>query len=74
MSTKYNVSTDFRPDNIPDELKTFDRITGIDLDNCNDADTGEIADLAMDIMDDVDSYTEISPSNERPYHRSGQKT
>lgn len=37
-------------------------MTGVDLDNCRDADSGEIADWAMDIMGDVDGYTEISPS------------
>jgi hypothetical protein len=37
-------------------------IVGVDLDNCRDSDSGEIDDWAMDIIDQLDSYTEISPS------------
>lgn len=37
-------------------------ITGIDLDDCCDPDTGEIADWAQDIIERLDSYTEVSPS------------
>ena len=34
----------------------------IDLDNCVDTKTGEIAGLAQEIVTDLDSYTELSPS------------
>lgn len=37
-------------------------VTGIDLDHCRDAATGEIADWALEIAAKVDSYTEVSPS------------
>lgn len=35
---------------------------GVDLDDCRDPDTGEIADGVWEIIDALDSYTEISPS------------
>lgn len=37
-------------------------IVGIDLDDCRDPDTGEIADWAKNIIDQLSSYTEVSPS------------
>lgn len=37
-------------------------ITGVDLDKCRDPDTGELEDWAEDIIDRLDSYTEVSPS------------
>lgn len=39
-----------------------DPIVGVDLDDCRDPVTGEIDDTALDIIDRLDSYTEISPS------------
>jgi primase-polymerase (primpol)-like protein len=36
--------------------------TGIDLDDCRDLPTGEIAPWARRILDSVASYTEVSPS------------
>ena len=41
-----------------------DDFVGIDLDHCRDAETGDIAEWAMEIVRTVDSYTEITPSNE----------
>ena len=41
-----------------------DDFVGIDLDHCRDAETGEIAPWAQEIVQTVDSYTEITPSNE----------
>jgi putative DNA primase/helicase len=38
------------------------RVIGIDLDNCRDPATGEIAPWALEIVRRFDSYTEISPS------------
>lgn len=35
---------------------------GIDLDDCRDRDTGEIEDWAIDIVNQLQSYTEVSPS------------
>ncbi|MFT4921111.1 MAG: hypothetical protein ACI8XM_000306 [Haloarculaceae archaeon] len=37
-------------------------ITGVDLDKCRDPDNAEIEDWAQDIIDRLDSYTELSPS------------
>ena len=39
-----------------------DNTTGIDLDGCRNPGTGEIADWALEILGDTQSYTEISPS------------
>lgn len=39
-----------------------DPFCGIDLDKCRDPDTGTIEQWALDIIDGLDSYTEISPS------------
>jgi primase-polymerase (primpol)-like protein len=39
-----------------------DPLVGIDLDDCRDPETGEIDQWAQDIIDSVDTYTEISPS------------
>ena len=36
--------------------------TGIDLDHCRDSETGDIEPWAEEIVDSIDSYTEISPS------------
>lgn len=40
---------------------------GIDLDNCRDAETGEVEEWARKIIDELDSYTELSQSG-RGYH------
>jgi len=39
-----------------------DPYTGIDLDNCRDLETGETKPWAKDLIQEIDSYTEISPS------------
>lgn len=39
-----------------------DPIVGIDLDDCRDPETGAIADWAEDVIETLNSYTEISPS------------
>jgi hypothetical protein len=39
-----------------------DNLVGFDLDNCVDPVTGEIEQWARDIVDTLDSYTEITPS------------
>src|SRR3712207_5782569 len=41
---------------------TRDSIVGIDLDACRNPKTGEIADWAVKILRDINSYTEVSPS------------
>lgn len=37
-------------------------IQGIDLDDCRDPVTGELTDLAQEVLDRVDGYAEVSPS------------
>ncbi len=37
-------------------------IVGVDLDDCRDPETGDVDDAAQDIIERLDSYTEISPS------------
>ncbi|MFC6837547.1 phage NrS-1 polymerase family protein [Halomarina ordinaria] len=39
-----------------------DPIVGVDLDDCRDPETGDVDDTARDIIERLDSYTEISPS------------
>jgi primase-polymerase (primpol)-like protein len=39
-----------------------DRIAGVDLDNVRDPNTGKIERWAQDVIDALDSYTEVSPS------------
>jgi putative DNA primase/helicase len=39
-----------------------DPYVGVDLDNCIDPETGEVAVWAMQIIEGLDSYTELSPS------------
>jgi putative DNA primase/helicase len=39
-----------------------DQITGVDLDDCRNPETGAIAPWALEIVEKLDSYTEISPS------------
>jgi primase-polymerase (primpol)-like protein len=43
-------------------LSDNDPFTGIDLDHCRDSQTGKIKDWAMEIINTIRSYTEISPS------------
>ena len=37
-------------------------IQGIDLDDCRDPVTGELTDLAQEVLDRIDGYAEVSPS------------
>jgi hypothetical protein len=39
-----------------------DHLVGWDLDHCRNAETGEIADWAMELVEELNSFTEISPS------------
>lgn len=39
-----------------------DDLCGVDLDGCLDPETGEIESWAQEIVEELDSYTEISPS------------
>ena len=39
-----------------------DNLVGIDIDDCRDPDSGELTDFAQNIIDNVEGYVEISPS------------
>ncbi len=39
-----------------------DGLTGVDLDNCRDPESGEVEAWALEIVGGLDSYTEVSPS------------
>lgn len=39
-----------------------DDIVGVDLDDCRDPETGEVGDWAAEIVETLDSFTEVSPS------------
>ena len=39
-----------------------DEFVGVDLDHCLDSETGEVEDWAREIIHELDSYTEVSPS------------
>jgi len=41
---------------------TDDPIVGVDLDDCRDPDDGSLTDWAQDIVECLDSFTEVSPS------------
>lgn len=44
------------------EFKAGGGIVGIDLDGCRNAETGEVADWAREIVNGINSYSEVSPS------------
>jgi hypothetical protein len=39
-----------------------DGLCGVDLDGCLDPETGEVEDWAQEVIDELNSYTEVSPS------------
>lgn len=41
---------------------TDDPLVGIDLDDCRDPKEGHVDDWALELVDELDSYTEVSPS------------
>ncbi|SDY93143.1 hypothetical protein SAMN05216564_11610 [Halopenitus persicus] len=51
-----------RADGIGFVFTDSDPIVGVDLDDCRDPDTGAIDEDAQDIIERLDSYTELSPS------------
>lgn len=44
------------------ELDAARALGGVDLDTCRDAETGELEPWAVEVIDALDSYTEVSPS------------
>jgi primase-polymerase (primpol)-like protein len=72
---KANDSTTWRPfhlivraykrglwDGVGFVVSDEDDLCGVDLDHCRDPQTGEIAEWTQTIIDALDSYTEVSPS------------
>jgi putative DNA primase/helicase len=45
-------------------LTDEDDFVGVDIDNCRDPETGEITTLAQTIIQNLDSYSEVSPSGQ----------
>lgn len=43
-------------------LREANGLVGIDLDHCRDPDSGDIDAWALDIVQDIETYTEVSPS------------
>ncbi|QOS13391.1 uncharacterized protein HfgLR_20755 (plasmid) [Haloferax gibbonsii] len=62
FETALDFVTNERADGIGFVFTKEDPIVGIDLDDCRDPETGDVDEDAQDIIDRLDSYTEISPS------------
>lgn len=58
----YHVDNDWT-DGIGMVVCDADDFVGIDLDHCRNAETGEIEPWAQKVIDTVNSYTEVTPSN-----------
>jgi putative DNA primase/helicase len=58
----YHERTDTDTEGLGFVLTDSDPLAAVDLDDCYDPQTGKIEPWASDIIDTIDSYTEISPS------------
>jgi len=58
----YHRESSTRTDGVGFVFDPEERIVGIDLDNCRDADSESLEPWAAAIVDRLDSYTEVSPS------------
>jgi hypothetical protein len=61
-STAVKVCNEHGYDGIGFVFTENDDLAGVDLDGCLDPETGEIVGWAREIIEELDSYTEISPS------------
>lgn len=52
----------FEADGVGFVFTDDDPLVGVDLDDCRDRETGETATWASEIVDELESYTEVSPS------------
>ena len=62
FNTAFDYATNGNADGVGFVFTEDDDIVGVDLDDCHDPETGEADEVARDIIDRLDSYTEISPS------------
>jgi putative DNA primase/helicase len=60
---EYHLENDWT-DGVGVVVSDADDFVGIDLDHCLNAETGEVAEWARNVVDTVNSYTEITPSGE----------
>ena len=58
----YHNDPDTDTDGVGFVFTADDTVAGVDLDKCRDPDTGQPTDTARDVIDRLNSYTEISPS------------
>lgn len=61
-ASAFHESDRVRTDGIGFVFTSDTPIVGVDLDGCRDSASGELAAWARDIVDRLDSYTEVSPS------------
>ena len=61
-AVEYYERGDTHADGIGYVFHDSDMAVGIDLDDCRDVDTGELDPWAEEVVDEVDTYTEASPS------------
>jgi primase-polymerase (primpol)-like protein len=62
FETVFDACTSGDYDGVGFVLSSGDPYTGVDLDGCRDPKTGELAAWAAEIVRELDSYTELSPS------------
>jgi putative DNA primase/helicase len=62
FETVFDAYADGGYDGVGFVLSSGDPYTGVDLDGCRDPETGELAAWASEIVRELDSYTELSPS------------
>lgn len=62
FSTAADAATDRDDRGLGFSLQPDDGLTGIDLDDCRDPDTGDVAEWAGTIVEDLGGYWEVSPS------------
>ena len=58
----YHGREDTDTDGVGYVVHDEDLVVGLDLDDCRDPDTGDLAAWASDVIDAVPTYTEVSPS------------